>query len=337
MAGAAQQHIAVGILGIVNPQQVHRARSPVLFSLGHHGLQRRQFSRLLGGPQADATECFAEESAFGADTALHLLAVGVLRRIRVVDGERDNQPGQGDQQVERQQRHAGDVMHIQGAAAKGAVQAQGEKLAEQLAMDDHAGHQQAEHGHAGNAHQPGADVFVAQRQVVVEGVDKATGTQGQRLGQRLKSDRVEQVAAALARLFAAVSEGQERCAFQGQDDGPDRRIGGALFQQWANVTVQRRPLHAVIPVQARAGHHPAVDFLVEHRQAAGPEYGEQQDAEHHAGPGVQLAHAASESCFHACPCSSRGVPQASKLRPPSNSQALRRRSREKPQSSNTSR
>ncbi len=78
--------------------------------------------------------------------------------------------------MKRQCDDASQVVQIQRRALRALVRPEGEELANNLAMDHHAGHQQQQHAHAGDAQQPVADIAPAQMQAVVERKEEPGGS-----------------------------------------------------------------------------------------------------------------------------------------------------------------
>ncbi len=193
--------------------------------------------------------------------------------------------------MKRQQQDGAGIVAVEpGTLALGG--AKGEELLEELLVDDDAADQRDEHRHGGEPHQPHA-----QRTRHVQGeVEAEEEVAADRLSwlERFAADRVDRGAATAPLLTGRY--GQRRRTLGGQAYVPRLGLGVAGLQ----------PLLRRIGRQARVDGaarqlrlHPAIEFLVEHRQRAGQEDGEEHPAEQQPAPGMQPGHRLGECpAFH---------------------------------------
>ncbi len=148
--GASHLDIGVGVARVPHAHEVGLAARPLALGLDHHGVQRDQ--------RAGGVELRALVKAVGlpAELVLRFLAkaVGAHVRLREVDADEDDQTRQRDHEVKGQRQHAGQVVQVQTGALQLLLRPEQKEVDEDFLVDHHAGDEQRERRHAGQAHDP---------------------------------------------------------------------------------------------------------------------------------------------------------------------------------------
>ena len=132
---AAQFDIAVGVARMPDAHEIRLAAMPL--ALGHlsHGIDRGQRAGQVGLGALVAAIGFGHEGAPGFFAAA---TVGRFMGLREIDGDKDDQARQGDQEVERQRRQAAEVVQVERAALQALARAKGKELRDDFLVDDDA-------------------------------------------------------------------------------------------------------------------------------------------------------------------------------------------------------
>jgi|GEM_PF-4657096 len=117
-----------------------------------------------------------------------------MRHWKVVTSE-DQQAGEGEEEMEGQDQHAGHVVQVEHAALGVLRGPEGEELAKDLAMHDDARDQRHQHHQPGKTHDLGAEVFPLKGEAVMQRIEELATDLQLIVGKYLAAARVDRAVA----------------------------------------------------------------------------------------------------------------------------------------------
>ncbi|MNT12001.1 hypothetical protein D3C72_1469080 [compost metagenome] len=169
-ARAVDAHIRIGVAHMPHHQKAHIAchvlRGPAALGFGHHGVHRGQGAGHVG--------TVVGQASFGGLVFLVQLVQRVQLRVRdgKVRAAKNHQAREREDEVKWQRHYTREVVQIERATLRVLFGAEGEQLAEDLAVHHHAADQCHQHHQRRKTHDPGAQVLPVQVQAVVQRVEE---------------------------------------------------------------------------------------------------------------------------------------------------------------------
>ena len=169
-AGAIDAHVTVRITHVIDEKKsdiaAHAARGPAALSVDHHGVdgrKRRRYARRI--VRQSRGRGFRLLMRFDERLQLRL-------RHRKIDARENDEAGEREEEVKGQRDHAGEIVQIEVHALALLLRAEGEQLAENLAVDDDAAHERREHRERREADDPVTELQPFQVQAVVQWIEE---------------------------------------------------------------------------------------------------------------------------------------------------------------------
>ena len=241
---------------------------------------------------------------------------------REIDARENHQPGEREHKMEWQRHHTGQVVQIENTALIAFVRPEGEQLAEQLAVHDHAGDQRHQHDQRRQPDNPVAQILPMQIEAVVQRIEEAAADLQLIVRQGLAGARIDG-AGAPHQLVRVVGVGHLVAGEQSQHRVPVRGVGAPAHRRVEMF--RHRPIHPGahlvdafpgglhvleyrledlvegrhrLRLEAALGNRPAVDFPIEHRQRTEEEHHHQHETQEQPKPGVNPGHGETEILKH---------------------------------------